>query len=54
MQIQDERNSSDTQECAGCGITAIGSTAEIWCPDCACMHAFCAQCAHDAMEVLAA
>jgi len=54
MQIQDERNSFDTQECAGCGMTAPGATAEIWCPDCACTHPFCAQCAHDAMEALAA
>jgi hypothetical protein len=54
MELHEERQSSATEECAGCGITAIGSTAHIWCPDCACVHAFCAQCAHDASEALAA
>jgi hypothetical protein len=54
MEIREERRSSGSDECAGCGITAIGSTADIWCPDCGCVHAFCPQCVHDATEVLAA
>jgi hypothetical protein len=54
MEFHDERKSTESEECTGCGITAIGSTTHMWCPDCECVHAFCAQCAHDAIEALAA
>jgi hypothetical protein len=54
MELRDARKSSETEECAGCGITAIGSTARVYCPDCACEHRFCARCADDAMEAFAA
>ncbi len=54
MEVHEKREASASEECAGCGIMTIGSTAQIWCPDCACVHAFCAQCAQNASEVLAA
>ncbi len=54
MEFHDERKSTESEECTGCGITAIGSTTDMWCPDCECVHAFCGQCAHDAIEALAA
>ena len=54
MEFHDERKSTESEECTGCGITALASSTHIWCADCKCAHAFCAQCAHDAIEALAA
>jgi hypothetical protein len=43
-------------ECAGCGIASIEPRGfeRVFCPDCSREHAFCAACADDAVESLAA
>jgi predicted RNA-binding Zn-ribbon protein involved in translation (DUF1610 family) len=54
MQLSDEKESAATEECSGCGITFIGATSLVFCPDCGMAHSFCARCAADAIEALAA
>jgi predicted RNA-binding Zn-ribbon protein involved in translation (DUF1610 family) len=55
MEVLEENESLGTIECASCGATlSPGASARVFCPDCGCDHAFCAQCAVDAVEVLAA